>query len=368
MSRRKLGRPVGRQHSLAITYARNGFKRPARSQKSGKAERQGKIKWGQLEHRAGQAGYSAASGQAESSHSYEHLQSSFEEWFKEAVKGKLSWRSILTISKAYRRGYNTIARPPLPGIPLPLRGTVSAVVAASNEEKTIAAVIAELSRLPIQEIIVILNGCKDSSFHSIEKNDRVTVISYPQRLGHDVARGIGASLAAGDAVLFVDGDIVLAAEDLAAFVLEIDKGTDVALNNISPYLPPFSKQDDVTRSKMFLNYMLGRPDLQANSLTAIPHALSRRAITVLGGKSLIVPPKAQALAIVQGLTIRAPQSVDVVRKNRIRSENAGAGNEVARLILGDHFEALDEVMRLKGSRLKMTRLSRSELARKRNRR
>lgn len=358
-----------RQQRSAVTApARSRYKHSLRLRKSGKAEMQGKAKLGELEHRASEAGYLAALRHAECSLSYEHLQSSYREWVREALTAELSWRSILAISMAYRNGYNRIAKQPLLGIPLPIRGTVSAVVSASNEEKTVAAVVSELCRLPIQEIIVILNGCKDNSFQSLDRNERVTVVSYPKRLGHDVTRGIGASLATGDAVLFTDGDIAIAAEDLVSFLLEIDKGTDVALNDISPYLPPFSKQDAVTRSKMFLNYMLGRPDLEANSLTAVPHAVSRRALSILGVQSLIVPPKAQALAIVQGLATRAPRSVDVVRKNRIRSGNVGAGNEVAQLILGDHIEALAAVMSLQGSRLKMTRQPRSELARKRNRR
>ncbi|MNJ58123.1 hypothetical protein D3C77_537440 [compost metagenome] len=83
---------------------------------------------------------------------------------------------------------------------------------------------------------------------------------------------------------------------------------------------------------------------------------------------MIVPPKAQATAIVQGLAIQAPRSVDVVKRNRIRGGNVGAGNEVARLILGDHMEAFKTVMEMQGIRLNMTRMPRSKLARKRNRR
>lgn len=357
------------QRPAAKAQPNSRMKRTPPLSKSGKkGKAQGKTESGEHEHRAFKAGYSAAAGQVGYSLSYEHLQSSFLNWFKETINESLTWRSILGISRAYRRGYNMIAKEPLLGIPLPLQGTVSAVVSACNEEKTIAAVISELSRLPIREIIVVLNGCKDRSYHSIGRNDRVIVVYYPKRLGHDVARGIGASMATGDAVLFTDGDIVLDAEDLAPFLLGIDKGADIVLNDISPYLPPFSKQDAVTRSKMFLNHVLGRPDLQANSLTAVPHALSRRAIATLGAHSLIVPPKAQATAIVQGLAIQAPRSVDVVKRNRIRGGNVGAGNEVARLILGDHMEAFKTVMEMQGIRLNMTRMPRSKLARKRNRR
>lgn len=366
MSKSKLEKPIRLQRPAGKAQNRSRMKRTLPFLKSGKDRVQSKIGLGEHERRAYQAGYSAAAGQAECSLSYDHMQSSLLNWFKEAINETLTCRSILGVSNAYRRGYNMIAKQPLLGIPLPLRGMVSAVVSASNEEETIAAVIAELSRLPIEEIIVVLNGCKDRSYHSINRHGKVFVACYPERLGHDVARGIGASMATGDAVLFVDGDILLDAEDLAPFLLEVDKGADVVLNDITPYLPPFSKQDVVTRSKMFLNYVLGRPDLQANSLTAVPHALSRRAIASLGVRSLVVPPKAQALAIVQGMAIRAPRSVDVVKRNRMRSENVGDGNEVARLILGDHIEAFKAVMERQGIRLNMTRTPRSKLAKKRN--
>ncbi|WP_244996332.1 glycosyltransferase family 2 protein [Paenibacillus woosongensis] len=365
MPRRKYEMLISRRRSADQFQVR---RRPSHQQRNrtSKPQMKSRMRWEELEEKAYRAGNAAAVSQTENPHSYEHMQTSYKEWYGEKFNETLPWRSVLAISNAYRRGYNKFAKQTVQGIPLPLYGKASAVVSACNEGSTIAAVIAELLRLPIQEIIVVLNGCKDGSFRSIESNERVTVVSYPERLGHDVARAIGASLASGDTVLFADGDIVLAAEDLAPFLVEVENGIDVVLNDISPYLPPFSKQDAVTHSKMFLNYMLGRPDLKANSLTAVPHALSRRALASLGATALIVPPKALALAIAQGLKIRAPRPVDVVRNNRLRSGNVGDGNEVSRLILGDHIEAFEAVMRLQGRRLNMTRLPRSELARKRN--
>ncbi|MOA11009.1 hypothetical protein D3C78_1309230 [compost metagenome] len=185
-------------------------------------------------------------------------------------------------------------------------------------------------------------------------------------MGHDVGRAIGASAAMGDILLFTDGDLPLPAEELAPFLISVDRGDDIALNDLSPYLPPFSGQDEVSRSKTFLNLCLGRSDLKANSMTAVPHALSRRAIHTIGTGSLIVPPKAQALALVHELKVSAPYTVDVIRNNRVRSSNTGAGNTVARLITGDHIEAMGEAMKIKGIRLGYKTVSRSELAKMRN--
>jgi hypothetical protein len=113
---------------------------------------------------------------------------------------------------------------------------------------------------------------------------------------------------------------------------------------LNPLLPPFGLSDDVTRSKMFLNLALGRADLGASSMTAVPHALSRRALETIGFRELMVPPKAQALSILGKLRVEKAGTVDVIKHNRLRQSNTGTGNAVEQLITGDHAEALQEVL------------------------
>ncbi|GFN31003.1 glycosyltransferase family 2 protein [Paenibacillus xylaniclasticus] len=230
----------------------------------------------------------------------------------------------------------------------------AAVVMAYNEEQTLPLVLEELAKLPLEETVVVLNGCTDGSFFSARSFPGVTIVHYADRIGHDVGRAIGARLCKADIVLFVDGDFRIPAEQLKPFIAAVARGTDVALNNISPYLPLFRDWDDVTKLKAFLNLSLGRPELHANSLTSVPHALSRRAIERIGTALLAVPPKAQAAAITEGLVVAAAGSVNVVAANRIRKGNVGRDNEVARLIVGDHIEALKHIMDKSGARLSKT--------------
>lgn len=234
---------------------------------------------------------------------------------------------------------------------LPAGCRVSAVVTVMNEEATLPLVLRELGKLPLQETIVVLNGCTDSSLSIARSFPQVTVVHYTERLGHDVGRSIGAKLTKADIVLFVDGDFPIGADRLKRFVAAIAQGADIALNDISPYLPLFRDWDEVTKMKAFLNLSLGRPDLRANSLTCVPHAMSRRAIEQIGSGLLAVPPKAQAAAIEAGLRIRTAASVNVLQSNRIRNSNVGKDNEVSRLIIGDHIEALKYAMDAGGSRL-----------------
>ncbi|MCP3807340.1 glycosyltransferase [Paenibacillus sp. Lou8.1] len=230
-----------------------------------------------------------------------------------------------------------------------LQGTAAAVVSACNEESTIDRVLGELEKLPLTEIIVVLNGCTDGTRSTVAKHHpSVTLVNVPDRLGHDVGRAVGARMTQADIVLFVDGDLPIPASDLLPFLHAVDQGTDVALNDLGRHLPPYAQQDSVTRCKAFLNRVLRRPDLGASSLTAVPHALSRRLLDQLGSAVLAVPPKAHAMAILHGMIVAAVHAVDVIKTNRKRTFNVGKGNAMEQLIVGDHAEALTTVFQVAG--------------------
>lgn len=277
------------------------------------------------------------------------------------------YRVMPSIAESFRAGYARVSRQPIPAPLLPtIRGRASVVVSACNEARTIPMVLRELKRLPFHEIIVVENGSDDHTFAAARSFDGVTVMHVPEQLGHDVARALGAKLSTGDIVLFMDGDMPVPAEKLSPFVVAADQGVDVALNDIMSLLPAFGRQDEVTRCKTFLNRMLARDDLEANSLTAVPHAMTRRALEMIGYENLSVPPKAQALAIRHGLRMEAVHTVDVLSVNRRRSMNRGKDNPVAKLIVGDHIEALGEMMKDLGARLQWGQVSRTEIAERRN--
>ncbi|WP_410514167.1 glycosyltransferase family A protein [Paenibacillus sp. BR2-3] len=231
------------------------------------------------------------------------------------------------------------------------RGTLSVIISARNEEDTLFQVMEQASLLRPAEIIVVLNGCKDRSFRRARLCKEAIVVHCPESAGHDVGRAIGAKLSRGDILVFLDGDMVIPAPLLASFPAAIERGIDVALNDIDPLLPAFSLWDDVTRCKLFLNLILERTDLGTGSMTAVPHALSRRAVEVIGCQHLMIPPKAQAVAIMEKLRVEKVSTVDVIKQNRPRKANTGEGNAMARLISGDHAEALHEVLERGGSSL-----------------
>jgi hypothetical protein len=265
---------------------------------------------------------------------------------------KIPFKQYLATVNAFLEGYCThldIEKPDC--VLLPTNKTVAAVITALNEEETISKVLEQLCRMPLHEIIIVVNGSTDNSFNLAREFPVSTIIHYPNSLGHDVGRSIGAKISESEMLLFLDADIPIKAEQLLPFIRSIDKGADVALNNITPYIGPFSERDGVTIIKEFLNRVLGRPDLEANSLTAIPHILSRQSIKKIGFQNLMVPPKAHALAIKKGLQICAPASVNVLSSNKNHLQNTGLVNPVSTLIVGDHLEAMHILMETQSARL-----------------
>ncbi|WP_405153837.1 glycosyltransferase [Paenibacillus sp. FSL K6-0108] len=319
-------------------------------------------------HEAFSAGQRAGRHALENEHSLEQHARSTWQVHEAAISAELrGYPAVMQAGKAFMQGYAQAAGRSLNIIPLALNKPAAAVVCACNEELTLGQVLVQLKRLPLTDIVVVLNGTTDNSLAQVLEHPGITLVYEPDRTGHDVGRALGAKMTGAETLLFVDGDMVVPAEQLAPFLYAVDRGDDVALNNLSSLLPPFARQDEVSRVKAYLNRVLNRSDLGSNSLTAVPHALSRNMIQIVKPEALAVPPKAQSLAIQHGLKVTAPSQVDVIRSNRLRSTNTGSGNEVARLIIGDHLEAIAAWLDMGGNSSQAGRaISRAEVAYRRN--
>jgi glycosyltransferase involved in cell wall biosynthesis len=234
---------------------------------------------------------------------------------------------------------------------------VSIVIPVMNERKTIKNVIRQASQVhPQTEIIIVANGSTDGTTALVKKMG-AKVISYDSPLGHDVGRGIGAKAAKGDIILFTDGDIVIRAKDMARLVKAVENGVDVALNK---YMGPTRRNNvhPVVLSKHALNCALLRSDLGGASMTTIPHALSRRALNLIGANNLVVPPMALAIAVEKGLMIRDVHFIDVGRKNPRRRRKRNSQDPLQELIVGDHLEAIHWLIHETNTRGNKTDLTR----------
>ncbi|HLN62790.1 MAG TPA: glycosyltransferase [Symbiobacteriaceae bacterium] len=219
-------------------------------------------------------------------------------------------------------------------------GGVSAVIAAVDEAATLRQVLAQVHRLGVTEVVLVANGPGEEAAR-VAAGAGARVVRYREPVGHDVGRALGGIHAEGDTLLFLDADMPVPAEDLRPFLQAVRDGVDVALNRLDLYIRPEARLHPVNAAKRFLTAVLGRPDLGCASLTAVPHALSRRALNVLGAGALAVPPLAFARAVAAGLRVEAVHPVDAVRLNARRPGlNLGRSSPVEQLILGDHLEAI----------------------------
>lgn len=219
---------------------------------------------------------------------------------------------------------------------------VSVIIPVMNERKTIGAIVREARRIYRSvEVIVVANGCTDGT-SSIARRCGATVLEYVNPLGHDVGRTLGAQAARGKVLLFLDGDMLISAKELRPFVDAILSGTDVALNQ---YSGPVNRTQahPVVLAKHVLNGMLSRSDLKGASMTAIPHALSRAALEIMGSECLSVPPLALAMAVHSGLKVTTVSVLQVGRMNRKRTKR-GSIDPLLDIIVSDHMQAIRWLM------------------------
>lgn len=229
------------------------------------------------------------------------------------------------------------------------RPKVSVIIPVMNERTTIRRVIAQAAKVHSQvEIIVVANGSRDGTAR-IAREAGARVLVYPQPLGHDVGRSVGAKAARGEILLFLDGDIPIASASLIPFVKAVENGIDVALNR---YSGPIHRTQvhSVILAKHALNIALARPDLRGVSMTTIPHALHRRALRVIGTDTLSIPPCAHVRAIVNGLKVEAVQHVDVGSTNPRKRARVNGKDPLEHVIVGDHAEAIHSLLTMKGPR------------------
>ncbi len=215
---------------------------------------------------------------------------------------------------------------------------VSVIIPVMNERRTIAKVIHEASRVhPETEVIVVSNGSSDGS-DLLAEGAGAHVIRHANPLGHDVGRAKGAEAAKGEILLFIDGDMIIPAERLKPFIKAVAAGVDVALND---YSGPTNRRyvHRVVLAKHTLNALLSRSDLKGASMTAVPHALSRRAVDAMGTDCLSIPPLAHAKAVHQGLRMERTVSIDVGRLNPIRTKQ-DEQDPLTALIDNDHLQSV----------------------------
>lgn len=103
---------------------------------------------------------------------------------------------------------------------------VSAIIAAYNEEKTLADVLRALTASTlIDEVIVVSDGSTDATVDVARSFDGVRTIALRQNQGKGAAMRIGVDNAQHDVLFFVDGDMYNVSDaHIEALVLPVVRG------------------------------------------------------------------------------------------------------------------------------------------------
>ncbi|RUS44649.1 hypothetical protein [Cohnella sp. AR92] len=232
-------------------------------------------------------------------------------------------------------------------IPIGIGGTAAAVVYVGPDSRSPSVLLQALDALPFQEIILVCGDAQEQRMNELRRHPRATIAHFPTGMDPSIGRALGAKLTGADIVVFADADQAVPAETLARYLWECDTRLDVALNDRSTPGNLFQHRGTIDRFHEFLNVSLGRADLKMNTMAALPFALSRAALDILGPNTLSVPVKAHAAAVLKGLRIGTVANVDW----KYPSQASAALRILTRQAAGDHLEAWRTAMEARGKRL-----------------
>ena len=112
----------------------------------------------------------------------------------------------------------------------------TAIVAAYNEEGTIADVLRALTASPlIDEVIVVSDGSEDATVEIARTFDGVRTVALHENHGKGFAMAVGVATASNDTLFFCDGDMYNVTEDhiraLVSPVLSGDCDMNIGVRN-----------------------------------------------------------------------------------------------------------------------------------------
>lgn len=193
-----------------------------------------------------------------------------------------------------------------------------AVVPAYNEGESIEQVINVLNKTNLDKIVIVANGCTDSTVKLARKSSSdkpLAVLEFGEPLGIDVPRAVGAAYVLSSApkgIVFVDGDMSGEISPVInKLILGVEGGWDMALTNCYPYI---TQRNDLANTVLKLRERVNRKLGLFNKLGLAspshgPHAVSKRFLDSISPLLFAIPPLSLAAAAQNGLEIGVAASI-----------------------------------------------------------
>ena len=228
-----------------------------------------------------------------------------------------------------------------------------AIIPAYNEAKHIQTVLQNLIPCNFKLVILVANGCNDQTEEyalQASKKLNLEILSFPEPLGLDIPRAIGAAHAKKyhpQGIVFIDGDMNGKITPSVFSLLQgLKKGLDLALTNCypSPCYPSPSQLSDlaanVLKFREIVNKKLGVfPKIGCASPSHGPHALSARLLSQIPIKALAIPPLTLAYASQNHLQVGVAASISHKLLGSPQRSPEHAQN-IADTIIGDCLQTL----------------------------
>ena len=138
--------------------------------------------------------------------------------------------------------------------------TISIIIPAKNEAKSLVTLLPALQALDLNSEIIVVNDGSTDDTQQVCQEAGIKVVNHPYSKGNGAAIKSGARAATGELFIFMDGDGQHRPEDIEVLLKKYDEGFDMVVGSRN-------KQSQASFARLFGNglynrvasYMTGQP-------------------------------------------------------------------------------------------------------------
>ncbi|MFD2371582.1 glycosyltransferase family 2 protein [Brevibacillus sp. GCM10020057] len=224
---------------------------------------------------------------------------------------------------------------------------VSVVIPVSGDTWTLRQMLANIRQLSaaVEAVLVCPTGVRMAVQPEVEAWVRL-LETAPFR-SYDEARAVGARHARGKILLFTDETVLLSTQWMQKYLAALQDGAALAVTVLPTSEAAQKKLQGRQSAYRLLNHLLGHAELGEGTMSRVPYACTRSALSVLGWETLMTPPLAFAKAAWKKLPIAGVTAQPAIQRNlRARSSLV----KRTRHILREHAQAMQWLIQAIGER------------------